>query len=192
MCKLGTMMNRMNRSTLLALVLPVLALSSVGSVACGPDATSAPKTPATAPAPAGSAPAPEAQKSDPAVNVSSDIRELCKIEVSKATPKFDFDSSDLSSAEREVLDQVAKCLTTGPLKGRSIQLVGRADPRGEQEYNMTLGHQRAGSVKIYLTKLGVAETQVNETSRGELDASGTDADGWRRDRRVDVNLLPQK
>lgn len=163
---------------------------SVAIFACGNDAAPPPKTPAAV-APAPSAGDVAAQKSDPAVNVSADIRTACKIEDSKA-PKFDFDSTDLSSAERDVLDQVAKCLTTGALKGRAVQLVGRADPRGEQEYNMTLGHQRAGSVKVYLTKLGVAQGSVNETSRGELDASGTDADGWRRDRRVDVNLLPQK
>ena len=85
-----------------------------------------------------------------------------------AASKFDFDSSNLSSQERDILGQVAKCLTTGALKGRNVKLTGRADPRGEQEYNMNLGDHRATSVRKYLVGLGVAEGHMSETSRGAL------------------------
>jgi peptidoglycan-associated lipoprotein len=51
-----------------------------------------------------------------------------------------------------------------------------------------LGTHRADAVRDYLLHLGVGETAISHTSRGELDAEGTDEDGWRRDRRVDVNL----
>src|SRR5580698_9028482 len=44
------------------------------------------------------------------VALSSDIRKICKIEDTDRTPKFDFDSSDLSGADREVLVQVARCM----------------------------------------------------------------------------------
>src|SRR5690242_10013284 len=73
------------------------------------------------------------------VQVSDDIRKACNIEDDDKTPMFDFDSADILEADRQVLAQVARCLTSGPLKGRSIELVGRADPRGETEYNMVLG-----------------------------------------------------
>ena len=122
-----------------------------------------------------------------------EILRACAIVEKPATetaPKFDFDSSDLTQAERDVLAQVAKCLTTGPLKGRSVQLVGRADPRGETEYNMTLGGKRANAVHGFMSQLGVDKAKMKETSRGELDSSGTDEDGWRRDRRVDLRLIP--
>ena len=122
------------------------------------------------------------------VNISGEIREACKIDDSERSPKFDFDSTSLSSSDRDVLEQVAKCLTVGPLKGRAVELVGRADPRGETEYNMGLGETRATSVKKYLGNLGVDGTKMTETSRGELDATGKDEEGWRRDRRVDLRL----
>jgi peptidoglycan-associated lipoprotein len=86
------------------------------------------------------------------------------------------------------LQQIATCVTTGPLKGRALQLVGRADARGEAEYNMGLGEHRADAVRKYLGALGVPQTQLTETSRGKLDATGTDEAGYQRDRRVDVAL----
>ena len=85
-----------------------------------------------------------------------------------------------------MLDQVARCVTTGPLKGRTLRLTGRADPRGEQEYNMTLGSSRADAVARYLRALGVTSNQLTETSRGKLDATGTDEASWQLDRRVDI------
>lgn len=123
-----------------------------------------------------------------AIDVSDDIRKLCKIEDTERTPKFDFDSSDLDHADRATLIQVARCLMTGPLRGRGIELVGRADPRGETEYNLTLGSSRSARVDAYLAKLGVDPVQLTPTSRGELDATGTDEESWRRDRRVDLRL----
>lgn len=132
--------------------------------------------------------APVRQGNDPAVNLSADIMGPCKIQVSSEPPKFDFDSSNLSSQERDILVQVAKCLTTGALAGRSIKLTGRANPRGEQEYNMNLGEHRATSVRKYLVTLGVADAHMSETSRGALDATGKDEPGWQNDRRVDIGL----
>jgi peptidoglycan-associated lipoprotein len=123
------------------------------------------------------------------VTVSNDIRKICKIEDTERTPRFDFDSSDLSGADRDVLAQVARCMTMGPLRGHAVQLIGRADPRGEAEYNMTLGDSRAGHVDQYLVHLGVDAMQMTTTSRGELDATGTDEPSWQRDRRVDMRLL---
>ena len=122
------------------------------------------------------------------VDVGDDIRKACKIEEPQRTPKFDYDSSDLTPADRDVLAQVARCLISGPLKGHHIELVGRADPRGETEYNMGLGESRASSVDQYLTALGVDQDQLTATSRGELDAMGIDEETWQKDRRVDLRL----
>ena len=70
-----------------------------------------------------------------------------------------------------------------------MELVGRADPRGEQEYNMELGENRAHSVKSYLSNLGVEGQRMALSSRGALDETGTDEEGWRKDRRVDIELM---
>ncbi len=115
---------------------------------------------------------------------------VCKIDFNNVStaPKFGFDDATLPADERSVLHQIATCVTTGPLKGRSLHLVGRADPRGEQEYNMVLGGSRANTVKSYLTQDGVSASMISTTSRGKLDATGTDEQGWQQDRRVDIDL----
>ncbi len=151
--------------------------------ATGPVATSAPTaTTSTTGAPG--------KSEKMAVNVDDDIIKACnlKFENIEDAPKFDYDQESLTQGEKTVLEAIAKCLTTGALKGRAVDLVGRADPRGETEYNMTLGAKRARSVHTFLGGLGVPGDKLRDTSRGELDAKGTDEEGWRKDRRVDVRL----
>ena len=138
------------------------------------------------------APAATAERAPtPGLNVSDEILKTCKINFDniETAPEFDFDKSDLRADERALLEKVAACVTSGPLKGRSLKLVGRADPRGEVEYNFVLGESRAGSVRSYLMGLGLGSSRISTTSRGELDATGTDEASWQRDRRVDLDLL---
>ena len=163
------------------------AALALGAVGCGGDKYPPPQAPAAATVTQTSTDTAK-RKSDQDVNLSTDVRQICNIDDSEKSPKFDFDSTSLSSADREVLQQVAKCLTEGALKGKKVQLVGRADNRGEQEYNMGLGGSRATAAKQYLTTLGIDAGRLSETSRGELDATGKDEEGWRRDRRVDIRV----
>jgi len=131
-------------------------------------------------------------KPNSTIYLSDRLRQTCgmaAIESAKDAPKFDFDQSAILPEDRDVLAQVAQCLTTGPLKGRAVKLVGRADPRGTQEYNMALGERRANAALKYLTGLGVPGPQLGETSRGALDATGTDDAAWRMDRRVDIDVV---
>jgi len=140
-------------------------------------------------APPPKAPAPT-QAAAPNVAVSDELAQQCKLRFGNPTeaPKFDFDEAELEAADRDVLEQIAQCVTRGPLQGRAVELIGRADPRGTDEYNLGLGARRAESVSQYLRRLGVPPQQLAQTTRGELDAKGTDEDGWRADRRVDVTL----
>jgi peptidoglycan-associated lipoprotein len=101
---------------------------------------------------------------------------------------FDYNSAALAAEDRVILAKVAKCFSEGPLRGQGVALTGRADPRGEEEYNMALGESRADSVRRYLDDMGVAPQHVDATSRGKLDASGKDEEGWAKDRRVDIEL----
>jgi peptidoglycan-associated lipoprotein len=121
--------------------------------------------------------------------ISGDILAACGIKaVASANPKFDYDKDDLTPEDRKVLDQIATCLTSGALKGKTVALIGRADPRGTEEYNLGLGSRRAQSVMDYLARLGVGSPQLAVSTRGALDASGTDEASWAHDRRVDVQL----
>jgi peptidoglycan-associated lipoprotein len=54
---------------------------------------------------------------------------------------------------------------------------------------MTLGGSRAEAVQRYLVDLGVGKDRMRATSRGEMDATGTDEHGWAQDRRVDIELV---
>jgi peptidoglycan-associated lipoprotein len=125
------------------------------------------------------------------IYLSSQLQSECAIgtiESVNDAPKFAFDKTAILPEDQAVLAAVARCVTTGPLHGRSLQLVGRADPRGAQEYNMALGERRSNAVLKYLSALGVGSEQMNETSRGALDAKGNDETTWSQDRRVDIDI----
>jgi peptidoglycan-associated lipoprotein len=102
---------------------------------------------------------------------------------------FAFDSSQIQPDAASALDALGRCFGAGPLAGKSLRLVGHADPRGETEYNLGLGQRRAGSLGAYLTTHGISPSHLTMTSRGAFDATGTDEEGWARDRRVDVLLV---
>ena len=127
------------------------------------------------------------------LSVSSAIAKACGMaargDQGKNGPSFEYDSAALVEEDRLLLSQVAKCLTEGALRGRNVTLVGRTDQRGEPEYNMTLGGSRADTVRRYMVDLGVGRERMMATSRGEMDATGTNEPGWANDRRVDVELV---
>lgn len=125
----------------------------------------------------------------PQLGVSQDLATECRLQLEPSrAPTFEYDQFSLLPEDRALLERVATCVTSGPLKGRSLQLVGRADPRGTQEYNLGLGDRRANTVSSFLERLGVSRTQLATTTRGALDATGSDEASWRRDRRVDIVL----
>jgi len=129
------------------------------------------------------------QPVSPSLAMSGDLVQMCGIKpADNANPTFDYDKDELTSSDRGILDQLATCLTSGPLKGKAVALIGRADPRGTEEYNLGLGSRRASSVGGYLQRLGVGQPQLAVTTRGALDATGVDEAGWQKDRRVDVQL----
>lgn len=168
-------------------------LAALAALACSSD----PKPPPMAPAPMAEAPLapppppppPEKPGDDPrqsTINVSDEIAVACGI--TDAEAKFAYDSARVQKGDQPVLNKLVACFTTGKLGGRTMRLVGHADPRGEAEYNMVLGGKRADNVKGYLAAQGLPDRQAETTSRGEMDATGTDEPSWSEDRRVDVIL----
>ncbi|MBS2018070.1 MAG: OmpA family protein [Deltaproteobacteria bacterium] len=126
----------------------------------------------------------------PTVRMSETIVDTCKIDLTaKNAPKFGYNESRLGGSDSQALQQLSSCLLSGPLAGRKIVLVGRADPRGSHEYNMALGAERAKAVGTILRMAGVPSERIEQRSRGELDAEGTNEATWAHDRRVDVSLV---
>lgn len=160
------------------------AVSSL-MLACGSSATPAPKTAE-----------PAVTSTDVAQNINSgaersgtiaiadDVRKACGINDNEAY--FAFNSAQVRAGDKQVLTKLRNCFVSGALKGKSMQLVGHADPRGDDNYNLALGGSRADSVKQIVVNEGMPESQVLTSSRGEMDATGTDEPTWAKDRRVDV------
>ncbi len=61
---------------------------------------------------------------------------------------FDFNSSEVTTAAREVLDQAGQKMTAD--KSSVMEIGGYCDPVGSQAYNLTLGDRRAAEAKFYL------------------------------------------
>ena len=144
-----------------------------------------------APKPAPPAPVEETKPVSPSISVSEEVLQACNINLNniEKAPKFDFDKSQLLPEDEVILEKIAECFSSGPLKGKDMLLVGRADPRGTVQYNEKLGMKRANAVSSALERLGVEKEQLQPTSRGKLDATGTDEASWAMDRRVDILLV---
>jgi peptidoglycan-associated lipoprotein len=118
------------------------------------------------------------------IQVSPEIAKVCDLPMAH----FDFDSAEIKGDAATALDKLAGCFTQGKLAGRSMKIVGHADPRGTQEYNFALGQRRAGAVAEYLNSKGLGQDKIETSSMGELGASGTDEQSWAADRRVEILL----
>jgi|GEM_PF-618229 len=165
--------------------LPALALVLS---ACGSDATppaEAPPSSSEPPASSSEKPGDDPTQSD--INIDDKIKKACGLSDTEA--HFAYNSSSVRAADQAVIKKLADCFATGPLKGKTMGLVGHADPRGEPEYNMVLGGKRADNVAKALSKAGLSNSQISTTSRGELDATGSDEASWSKDRSVDVHLV---
>jgi peptidoglycan-associated lipoprotein len=120
------------------------------------------------------------------VAIAEDIRKACGI--SDADAHFAYDSARVTSTDHPILKKLVECFTTGPLAKQQMRLVGHADPRGGEEYNLVLGGSRADGVKDFLVDRGLSAMQATTSSRGEMDAKGSDERSWAEDRRVDILL----
>jgi len=168
-------------------VLSVFVLSAGCAKKTADAPVEAPMTAAPEAAPAEPADSNEYPDKDPnkaSIVVDPKIAEMCEV----PTANFDFDSSDLGSDAQAALDALGTCFTTGPGKGKGMRLVGHADPRGTEEYNMALGSRRAGSVADYLGGKGIEDANLETSSKGELEAAGTDEATWASDRKVEIFL----
>lgn len=101
------------------------------------------------------------------------------------TVHFAFDSSDIDSKNRAIVEANAAYMNANPQV--TVTLQGNTDERGTREYNLALGERRAQSVKRMMRVLGVATGRMKTVSFGaekpvEL---GHNRAAWRLNRRVD-------
>lgn len=97
---------------------------------------------------------------------------------------FEFNSAELSAADRDALATHARFLNSR--RDVALILEGHADERGSREFNLALGERRAKVIERVLSLQGVAADQIQVISFGEErpDAHGHDEESWRLNRRV--------
>ena len=102
-----------------------------------------------------------------------------------AAVHFEFNGDALGDEARERLDRLARCLRE--IDKAEVRVLGHADERGTEEYNLHLGERRARAVKRYLVNLGVPETKLAVVSYGENRpvAEGQDESSWAKNRRAE-------
>lgn len=99
---------------------------------------------------------------------------------------FEFDSSEVRPADRDVLTSHAAYLHENPQA--TIVLEGHGDERGSREYNIGLGERRAQTVRQILELQGVGTQQLSTVSYGEEKPAvdGHDESAWSQNRRVEL------
>ena len=99
---------------------------------------------------------------------------------------FDFDSSEISDLDVEVIKHHGKYLALNP--DATLRLEGHTDERGTREYNIALADRRAQSVKKILLFEGASSSQITIISYGEEKpaAIGHDEAAWKLNRRAEL------
>lgn len=121
------------------------------------------------------------------VRIEATIQKLCEAAPDRM-PVFDFNSTSLTEEAKMSLDTLAFCLSSGPMRDKTLHIVGYTDPAGSQAYNYELGYMRAGIVAKYLAAKGVKRSQLVVMTRGEEGAS-PDPQRWPAERIVDLTML---
>lgn len=98
---------------------------------------------------------------------------------------FETNSSTLTGASRQVLQQVVPCLQSSQVP---LQVQGHADERDTTDYNLALGQRRAQAVADVLGELGVDRQRLVVTSYGEERPAerGAGEAAWAKNRRVEI------
>ncbi|PLX87032.1 MAG: peptidoglycan-associated lipoprotein [Desulfuromonas sp.] len=103
------------------------------------------------------------------------------------TVYFSYDSYELSPVAIDSIEKNAKLLKSDPTY--SLRIEGHCDDRGSDEYNMSLGENRAMTVMNYLASLGIDKSRLTIISYGEEMPVANDRNeiAWAKNRRVEFN-----
>ncbi len=101
---------------------------------------------------------------------------------------FATNSAELSAGGKAALDDFASRSTA--LEVTNITVVGHADSRGDEAYNLALSQRRAATVKDYLVSKGINASKIFTSGLGEAKpiASNDTAAGRAQNRRVELSV----
>ena len=106
--------------------------------------------------------------------------------VVKKVVHFAYNKNDLNAEAEEIIAYLTKELLENP--HLRLRVVGHADERGSQNYNLALGKMRAETVARILELNGVAADRITILSYGKLQpvAVGNGESVWSQNRRVEL------
>lgn len=98
---------------------------------------------------------------------------------------FAFDSAQLTSEAKSILNQAASAMKSNPSSSFTVE--GHTDSTGSDSYNRDLSQRRAQAVANYLSSQGVSG-RINAVGKGESSpvASNDTSSGRAKNRRVEV------
>ena len=101
---------------------------------------------------------------------------------------FGFDSAVLLATAKSMLDVSASVLKRHP--DLEVEIVGFADSRGPESYNMKLSERRADAVRNYLENAGIDSSRLTSRGYGESHPGASDlsANGLAQSRRVELRV----
>lgn len=113
------------------------------------------------------------------------VAALCN--VASAPSSFEADSAEPADSRLGIVRELVECITSGPLQGRRLDLVGYADPRGTER---NAGRSRVESVREALLAHGAPSDAL--ITRVENESGAVPADDWTFGRRVEILLAPRR
>lgn len=135
-------------------------------------------------------PRPAETPTTPAVDPNEAIRRAT--EAARATLLetiyFEYNTDELRDDARATLDQKLTLLNANPAV--RIRIAGHCDERGNDEYNLVLGHRRAEAAERYLTDRGVDASRIETASFGRERPAvqGSTEEAWSRNRRDEFEI----
>ena len=110
-------------------------------------------------------------------------------DVNFAPVYFGFDSTVVPQGELGKIDAVVQHLTEKT--DRVVVIEGNCDERGSNEYNMSLGENRAIVVRNYLVQSGIAADRIQTRSYGaeKPAVDGHDESAWSKNRRGEFAIF---
>ncbi|MGH8591557.1 MAG: OmpA family protein [Gammaproteobacteria bacterium] len=110
----------------------------------------------------------------------------CLIRIELHGVNFEYDSAELTSTAKSILDGVADQLVVYPEK-KDIEVQGHASSEGSSKYNMALSERRSQSVADYLKERGVTNNLYPKGYGEDYPiADNSTEEGRRKNRRVEL------
>lgn len=113
---------------------------------------------------------------------AGDVLSFCNI-------TFAFDRDALQEEYVPILRETAQLFRIHPRM--TVEIRGHTDDLGDAAYNQTLSERRAGSVRAFLIRQGIAEARLRAIGLGEVQpiAASDTEEGRARNRRVEFHII---